>query len=690
MVSTKEKFRSDWTHFVGRTQHLDVLRRHAEGGSAWRWLHIYGQSGIGKSTLLHRFLSESEDGRCYYIDGSKVVQQKEAILDQVAAQLPESAKSDAPRRESAYVARCLNRHSHSAGGRIVLLIDSFDHWHAIEHWFLQWLDTLDPSIRLVTVGRYTLTGGWLRSDWVASIHTMQLQALTVLEVERYAMQRGITESGDQTKLFRFSRGVPLAMVLAAETMLKGGQSTRFEREENYHLIAVLMQELLHGLPATVHRMLEAASVYWRFNEERLSAVMETELDPESFRQFVLLPFVMMKDDGWILHDAVRAWVLEDLILRKPTAYELMRRHALLQIRQEERTHPQQRSKLQIDKMSLHEHPIVRAICFSGHPDEEIELRQCQARDLPVLRSLYIQFHHSSSPAPEELPLLHDRLQDIWEVDPASFITMWKANELIAFFGKVPLHERMRKILDQEPLLNPFLRGWQPVPNAYLFALVGIKPELQESIRAYLINTLITHFSRSEWILDFTCLKEWFPVFELCGFERAAWADAASAGGTEYRAFVLDLRQEDFLVKLDRSVSRLTSSTPPMAPTTKPDIQELKYVLKHWSVLPRTPAASQAFARLFPQRVRKGESDQATGLAAQQILEHAIRRLAEGDETEELFGRLLASLYLERIRPHERVAKRLNMSLATYYRHLNKALEWLYHELDSGSEIKKKE
>ncbi|MFE5318946.1 hypothetical protein ACFQ88_09580 [Paenibacillus sp. NPDC056579] len=440
----------------------------------------------------------------------------------------------------------------------------------------------------------------------------------------------------------------------------------------------------------MQRILEAASVYWRFNEERLSAIMETDLEPDSFRQFVSMPFVMMKEDGWMLHDAVRAWMLEDFALRKPIAYETMRRNALQQIRSEERLHPQRRFELQIDKMSLHENPIVRAICYSGHPDGEIELRPCRECDLPVLRSLYIQFYRYSSPATEEeLPMLN-LLQDIWAADPASFVTIWKEDELIAFFGEVPLHDRMLKVLCKEPLLKPFLNGWEPIPNAYLFALIGIKPELEGNTRAYITNTLMKHFTRAEWILDFTCLMEWFPVFELCGFERVPWADATSAMGTEYRAFVLDLRQEDFVAKLDRSVNRVTNAQTSAPPITKQDIQELKNVLKHWSLLPRNPALSQSYARLFPHRVMKGLSAEGAGYAAQRDLEEAIRGLAEGDENEEMLGKLLSSLYLERIRPHERVAKQLNVSTATYYRHLNKALDLLYQLLESGGKDNEKE
>lgn len=96
------------------------------------------------------------------------------------------------------------------------------------------------------------------------------------------------------------------MVLAAETTLKSKGLRRLERDEQFHLISVLMSEMLLGQPSFVHRMLEAASVYWRFNEERLVAIMDTGLEEDAFRQFVGMPFVIMKEDGWMLHDASKS------------------------------------------------------------------------------------------------------------------------------------------------------------------------------------------------------------------------------------------------------------------------------------------------------------------------------------------------------------------------------------------------
>ncbi|MBO7744210.1 ATP-binding protein [Paenibacillus sp. MWE-103] len=682
--------------FVGRIEELNRLHAHAEGGSETRWLHVFGQGGIGKSALLRRFLADTETGRLVAMDGGRVMRQED-VPRQLAERLEAIGTADdaLPDGGAEGAADALNRRARLLGRPLVLVIDGIDHWHAIAPWCLRWFALLEPAVRIVTAGRSMLTGDWLRGGPAAFAETLRLGALPARDVERYAERRGIDEPGDRVRLQRFSGGVPLAMALAAETIRGGGEAGagRLAREENFRLLSVLLADLLRGLPADMHRMLEAASVYWRFNEERLAAALGKELDPAAFRLFAGLPFVRLTEDGWLLHDAVRAWALEDFTLRRPSAYEAMRRGALLQIRREEELHPRLRGRLQLDKMNLHEHPLVRTVCFAGHPDGELELRACREADLPELERLYADYHRHAAPMPDDGPLLGGCLRDVWEADPAAFVTVWARDELVAFFGKVPLRGGMLEVLRREPLLEPFLNGWRPVPNAYLFAIIGIRPDREDAVRTYMLGTLINHFSRSEWIVDLTSLREWFPIFELCGFERAAWADAASAAGTEYRAFVLDLRQEDFIAKLDRSVSRLApaqaadarpaDTQPGDALADEPDVRTLKRILRPGGSLPRHPEAIRAYLRLFPHRAMNGASLEEAGAAALRDIREAIRRLAEGDEAEERLGLLLSRLYVENMRPHERAARSLNLSKATYYRHLNKALALLYRVLDGG-------
>jgi hypothetical protein len=391
-----------------------------------------------------------------------------------------------------------------------------------------------------------------------------------------------------------------------------------------------------------------------------------------------LPCSNLKD-GWMLHDAVRSWALEDMMLRKPQTYEQMRMKALKQIRLEERSNPFLRQKLHLDKMSLHENPLVRNICFTGHLDN-VEVRGCHECDLPVIESLYIRYHHFVLPEASEDFLMVRLIRPIWEVDPSSFIIIWQENELVAFFGKIPLHAEMLKVLGTDPALQPFLNGWKPVPNSYLVCFVGLEPELAAKTQTYIINTLINHFAFSEWLLDFTCLKEWFPVLELCGFDPAPWTNGKTQSGTEFRGFILDLTQEDYLTKLDRVLSKNSIDETLTNPKSTNDVIELKSLMKDYSKLKGNPRLSQNYIRLFPHRITTDLSTDNIGQYIQKDIVDVVNQLLGGEDMDAILGRILKYAFIQGIRPHELVAKKTNLSLSTYYRYLNKALERLYQVL----------
>jgi AAA ATPase domain len=665
--------------FVGRAKELEILGQHAAGNSNCQWLHIFGQSGIGKSTLLQQFMAELEVGEVYFLDGSKTIRAKEDVLVQLAAQLKNAGEWDLKDQDQEEIVNRIIRRSTKKGGHIVLLLDTFENWRSVEEWLPQWLGQMEETVRIISAGRHPLTGGWLRSGWTSVISSMPLTSLTPTDVDLYARKRGLASAETKSQLFQFSRGIPLAMTLVAEMMLKGNQYKPLARVEQNQLISLLMEELFEGLEAPVRRLLEAASVFWRFNEERLSSLLDEEIDYESFRKLIKMPFIILKEDGWMLHDAVRSWALEDMMLRKPHTYEQMRLKALSRIRLEERSNPLLRQKLHLDKMSLHENPLVRNICFTGHLDN-VEVRGCHESDLPVIESLYLRYHHFVLPEASEDILMVRFIRPIWEVDPSSFITIWQENELVAFFGKIPLHTDMLNVLDSAPVLQPFLNGWKPIPNAYLVCFVGLEPELAAKTQTYIINTLINHFAFSEWLLDFTCLKEWFPVLELCGFDPAPWTNGKTPSGTEFRGFILDLTQEDYLTKLDRALSKDSLDESLTNPKSTNDVNELKLLMKDYSKLPLNPSLSEKYIRLFPHRIPTDFTPDNAGQHIQKDIADVVNQLIVGKDTEATLGAILKYAFIQGIRPHELVAKKTNLSLSTYYRYLNKALERLYQVL----------
>lgn len=662
---------AETNYFVGRVEELLMMHHHASSGWKWQWLHIHGQGGIGKSSLLRRFQMELRGVPYFKLESCRRI---EDVFEQLVKQLRVTESIDIKDSVPEIIESQLHRLSNESD--IILLIDGFEECRPLEEWLSHWLRRLPSNMRIITAGRYPLTGGWLRSGWSSLIYSIPLPALNHVEVERYAHNRGIVDLELRARLFRFSGGIPLAMTIATEALLRGSRANVFAEEEKTWIISLLMEELTKELPTSVQQSLEAASVFWRFNEERLAAISEEIIETKTFRELIRMPFVQSTGGFWMLHDTVRAWVQEDLIRRKPQAYETMRKKALAHIQMEKLSNSYNYSTLRLDKLYLHEHPLVRSTCFSGLA-EGLELRECRECDLPALESLYIRYHKFVHPSSQEERCMQSMIRPIWQADPSSFITIWRQNELVAFFGMIPLHERMMSVLGNEPLFHPFIRGWKPIPKAYISSsLSGLEPELEADLRSFILNAVLDHYSLAEWILTFTSLKEWFPLFELCGFQRESWADATTEYGTEFRAYSLDLSHEDFITKLDRLLtsSSFGESTARTDPFT--NLNELKRLLKNFHNLPYDTASVQLFAKLFPQKISVDDAGNTSGADVQKIVLDAIYLLMAGNDLEVIWGKLLHSLYILRIHPNERVAERLNLSPSTYYRYLNKALQQL--------------
>ena len=163
--------------FVGREKELEILRKHAAGHSDCQWLHIYGQSGIGKSTLLQQFIDELEVGEFYFLDGSKTIRAKEDVLVQLATQLRSTGERDLNEQDQEEIVNRMIRRSDQVGCQMVLILDTFENRTSVEEWLRQWLGQIEETVQIITAGRHPLTGGWLRSGWASLINTLPLTPL---------------------------------------------------------------------------------------------------------------------------------------------------------------------------------------------------------------------------------------------------------------------------------------------------------------------------------------------------------------------------------------------------------------------------------------------------------------------------------------------------------------------------------
>jgi hypothetical protein len=358
------------------------------------------------------------------------------------------------------------------------------------------------------------------------------------------------------------------------------------------------------------------------------------------------------------------------------------------LHKEELTDRSWQTRLAMDTHCLHDHEPYRNYCFRGEEANGITVRSCTRDELPRIREVYLQYLGKASrciPGDEHFEAL---MGPLWELDPSCIVTHHKHDELFAFCLFVPLKDETISILQESRLLDPFFRNWQPVDQSSFFLMAGIDPDREQELGSVLVQTIANHSRQSRWILHLTCMEEWFPVLETFGFERALWADSSTSSGIPYQAYVFDMCQKDFPAQIHRLLpSRDTSASPDVTVPldnaaavliSQAPFQTVNQILQNFFKLSAHLDLVAHFVAMFPHRFHTV----LPSAEAVQDIRTEIRRalLSMGEQSEDgcRLSKLLEQAYLQRTRPHERIAERFGFSMATYYRHLKKA-KWLLAE-----------
>jgi len=366
--------------FVGRKDLLDAMLQHISS-SDWKILHLHGPGGIGKTTLLRRFAADLSDGKCLYVDDHTLLP---GILDPA---MPDAGAHIGDEARLNRIIDSLHERADRSGG-LVLAVDGFEPWSPAADWMReQLLPGLQPDkVKLVTAGRQPLSGHWQENGWQLLVTNLAVTPLEPADIRRYAAVRGIMKADTIEKLVRFSKGLPLAMSLASELILRNGHSDFPQPVEQHALISMLAGRLMREIAGTpLERYAEAASVVLKFDQELLQTVLGEPVATDQFREFCSLPFVVMRQDRWALHDAVREWITADFQNRKPQSRQEIRRNAFIALKARSALHPALQDEIGFELIYLLDSPFIRGFCFQ--PDNRLDFRPVGAGDLDRLEQL---------------------------------------------------------------------------------------------------------------------------------------------------------------------------------------------------------------------------------------------------------------------------------------------------------------
>jgi DNA-binding SARP family transcriptional activator len=325
---------------VGRAEALELFDNAlAQPEPPFAVLHVTGPDGAGKSSLLRAFARQAAAAATLTLalDGRDIPPTPGGFLGALrrltGAERPVDGLPD----------------------RIVLLIDTYECLAPIDAWLREQLLPQLPYWAIVVLADSTArTVDW-RADlgWQAISRVVELGPLSDADSDAYLRQRAVPDDQHAAAL-RVAQGQPLALALAAETLLQQPASD-LEDAGASKQISYLVERFLAGAPSDVHRAALEACAHVRVLSEPLLAALLGVADARAlFVWLRQLAFVADGPGGIFMHDLVRAALVADLRQHNPRwSHELHVRARSFYLQASERDQSRAQDAL-LDLLFLHD------------------------------------------------------------------------------------------------------------------------------------------------------------------------------------------------------------------------------------------------------------------------------------------------------------------------------------------------
>jgi hypothetical protein len=294
--------------FVGRAAEIEIFQAALDSVDVpFSLLYVHGPGGVGKSALLDVLASRAEQAHEHVVrlDGRDLPVMAAAVLDVLGASL-DVPEGDGPIGSSA--------------GRMVLLIDSYEHLSPLDDWLRTRLMPRLPQRSLTVISSRTAPGPAWRADpaWRDLLRVVSLRNLSSEESREYLRRCGVS-AASQDRLIEVTHGHPLGLSLLVDVVTRGGVAFDPTPPD---LVGALLRRFLDVVPdRDQRRALEVCALARVTTEPLLRDALELDDAHPLFAWLRSLSFVDEGADGLVPHELARDVLDVDLRWRDPDTYK---------------------------------------------------------------------------------------------------------------------------------------------------------------------------------------------------------------------------------------------------------------------------------------------------------------------------------------------------------------------------------
>lgn len=658
--------------FVGRAEEIDLFTS-VIGSRPMPHvvLAVYGPGGVGKTTLLRQFESicRAKGVSSCTLDGRYLQPNPDLFVDALCRATGQSGQAEAMA-------------ALAAEGRGVLFVDTYEAIEPLDGWLREtFIPQLPENVLVVLLGRKRPSVGWRSDVWQSLCRAAPLRNLSAVESRSYLSAQTVPPSVHD-QIVHMTHGFPLALSLVAENYAQTG-AVGLGPDPSLDIVSALLDRFVENVEEPVQRdLLEICSLVRMTTEALIADVLRSSRTPELFAWLKSLSFMEVTPFGLMPHDLAREAIATDLRWRNADRYSEFhhRVRAYYADRLERATGPAQQLIL-FDYIYLHRDNPVMEPFFRWHSHDEAFADSARIEDLSEIVRI-VEKHEGSESA--------GWARYWFERQPEGFLVMrdsfnpHRLKGLLASLNLTPI-----EAVSRDPATSAALRHLEATSaltngeraTYFRFWMADDDYQNVSSIQSTLFVSIVQHYLTTQNLamtyLPCADAGFWAPMFHYAMHELVEPA-AFDLDGRRYGVYGFDWRAlppKPWLERLsEQEVPIKASAERPKAAAdlvvlSREGFEEsVSEALKSYTNPPKLALNPLLKSRLIVERVSPDADTKERILRLRELLKEAGESLRESSKEEKLYL-ALDTCYFRPMRSQEVAAEKVDVSIATFRRHL---------------------